>query len=41
MTRTYNESIDKMPKIIDHKRKHLEKYLSAAQRDKLLYEEAK
>ena len=30
-----------MPKLTDQKRKHLEKNLSAAQRDKLLFEEAK
>ena len=36
-----HESISKVPKLIDQKRKHLEKNLSAAQRDKLLFEEAK
>ena len=35
------ESINKVPKLIDQKRKHLQKNLSAAQRDKLLFEEAK
>ena len=36
-----HESISKVPKFIDQKRKHLEKKLSVAQRDKLLFEEAK
>ena len=36
-----HESISKVPKLIYQKRKHLEKNLSAAQRDKLLFEEAK
>ena len=36
-----HESISKVPKLINQKRKHLEKNLSAAQRDKLLFEEAK
>ena len=30
-----------MPKLIDNKRKHLEKTLSASQRDKMLLDEAK
>ena len=30
-----------MPKLTDHKRKHLEKNLSTAKRDKLLFEKAK
>ena len=36
-----HKSISKVPKFIDQKRKHLEKKLSVAQRDKLLFEEAK
>ena len=36
-----HESINKVPKLSNQKRKHLEKKLSAAQRDKLLFEEAK
>ena len=36
-----HEIISKVPKLIDQKRKHLEKNLSAVQHDKLLFEEAK
>ena len=36
-----HESIGKVPKLIDQNRKHQEKKLSAAKRDKLLFEEAK
>ena len=36
-----HESISRVPKLIDQKIKYLEKELSAAQRDKLLFEEAK
>ena len=35
------ESISKVPKLIDQKRKLLEKHLSVAQRDNLLFEETK
>ena len=36
-----HESINKVPKLTDQKRKHLEKNLLAARHDKLLFEEVK